>query len=64
MLAGAAAQLNAGVGNVGNYSPTAFLANTTLPEGVRALDYVATVVFVDGQADMDKARRLAQNPVP
>ncbi|MBX3261896.1 MAG: hypothetical protein KIS78_18075 [Labilithrix sp.] len=63
-LAGAAAQLNAGVGNVGNYSPTAFLANATLPDGVRALDYVATVVFVDGQADMDKARRLAQNPVP
>ncbi len=64
MLAGAAAQLNAGVGNVGNYSPTAFLANATLPAGVRALDYVATVVFVDSQADMDKARRLAQNPVP
>ncbi len=64
MLNGAAAQLNAGVGNIGNYSPTAFLANATLPAGVRALDYVATVVFVDGQADMDKARRLAQNPVP
>ena len=64
MLAGAATQLNAGVGNVGNYSPTAFLANATLPAGVRALDYVATVVFVDSQADMNKARRLAQNPVP
>ncbi len=64
MLADGAAQLNAGVGNVGNYSPTAFLANATLPAGVRALDYVATVVFVDGQAAMDKARRLAQNPVP
>lgn len=63
-LAGAAAQLNAGVGNVGNYSPTAFLANATLPEGIRALDYVATVVFVDRQADMNKARRLAQQPVP
>ena len=64
MLAPAAEQLNAGVGNIGNYSPTAFLANATLPEGVRALDYVATVVFVDGQAAMEKARRLAQNPVP
>lgn len=64
MLAGGAAQLNAGVGNIGNYSPTAFLANATLPAGVRALDYVATVVFVDDQAAMDKARRLAQNPVP
>ncbi len=64
MLTGAAAQLNAGVGNVGNYSPTAFLANATLPAGVRVLDYVATVVFVDSQADMNKARRLAQNPVP
>jgi hypothetical protein len=63
-LSGPAAQLNAGVGNIGNYSPTAFLANATLPSNVRALDYVATVVFVDGQADMDKARRLSQNPVP
>jgi hypothetical protein len=64
MLAAGGEQLNAGVGNIGNYSPTAFLANATLPAGVRALDYVATVVFVDSQADMDKARRLAKNPVP
>ena len=64
VLNGAAAELNAGVGNVGNYSPTAFIANATLPAGVRALDYVATIVFVDDQADMNKARRLAQNPVP
>jgi hypothetical protein len=64
MLAGAATQLNAGVGDIGNYSPTAFLANATLPAGVRAIDYVATIVFVDGQTDYDKARRLARNPVP
>ncbi len=64
MIAGAATQLNAGVGDVGNYSPTAFLANATLPAGMRALDYVATIVFVDGEADYAKARRLARNPVP
>lgn len=64
MLNGAATQLNAGINNIGNYSPTAFLANATLPADQRALDYVATVVFVDGASDMDKARRLAQNPVP
>lgn len=64
MLAAGAAQLNAGVGNVGNYSPTAFLANATLPSGVRALDYVATVVFVDSVADYAKAQQLAKNPVP
>ncbi len=63
-LSGPAAQLNAGVGNIGNYSPTAFLANATLPRASRSVDYVATVVFVDTQADMDKAKRLAQNPVP
>ncbi|MBX3228951.1 MAG: hypothetical protein KIT84_41530 [Labilithrix sp.] len=64
LLAAGGAQLNAGVGNVGNYSPTAFIANATLPAGVRQLDYVATVVFVDGAADYAKAQRLAQNPVP
>jgi hypothetical protein len=63
-LAPAATQLNAGVQNIGNYSPTAFLANATLPAGTRALDYVATVVFVDSAAEMNKARTLAQNPVP
>lgn len=64
MLEAGAAQLNAGVNNVGNYSPTAFLANSTLPSGVRALDYVATVVFVDSAADYAKAQKLSKNPVP
>lgn len=64
MLSGPAGQINAGVGNVGNYSPTAYLANATLPAGVRAMDYVATVVFVDKAADLEKARRLSSKPVP
>jgi hypothetical protein len=59
-----AAQLNAGVGNVGNYSPTAYLANATLPSDKRALDYVATVVFVDSAADYAKAQQLSKKPVP
>jgi hypothetical protein len=59
-----AMELNAGVHDIGNYSPTAYIANATLPAGVRSMDYVATVVFVDAQADMDKARRLARRPVP
>jgi hypothetical protein len=46
-----------------NYSPTAFHALST-KSGTRVMDYVATVVFVDGDADFDKAKRLAQNPVP
>lgn len=58
MVYGAAGQLNAGVQNVPNYSPTAFLVNT-MKESGRKLDYVATVVFMDRQADMDKAKRLA-----
>ncbi|MFO0738665.1 MAG: hypothetical protein U0270_22400 [Labilithrix sp.] len=64
MLTAGATQLNAGVGNVGNYSPTAFLANSTLPAQSRALDYVATVVFVDSAADYAKAQKLSKNPVP
>lgn len=59
-----AAQLNAGVGNIGNYSPTAFLANATLPTESRALDYVATIVFVDSAADYAKAQQLSKKPVP
>jgi hypothetical protein len=46
-----------------NYSPTAFHALST-KSGARVMDYVATVVFVDNDADFDKAKRLAQNPVP
>jgi hypothetical protein len=63
-LESGAAQLNAGVGNVGNYSPTAYLANATLPSSQRALDYVATVVFVDSAADYAKAQQLSKSPVP
>lgn len=62
MLAQGAGQLNAQVPP--NYSPTAFLANATLPAGVRAVDYVATVVFVDSAAELEKAKRLSANPVP
>lgn len=64
MTGALAAGLNAGVGNVGNYSPTAFISNAMLPEGVRAMDYVATVVFVDSSADYEKAKGLARNPIP
>jgi hypothetical protein len=46
-----------------NYSPTAFHALST-KSGTRVMDYVATVVFVDNDTDFDKAKRLAQNPVP
>lgn len=46
-----------------NYSPTAFHALAT-KSGTRLMDYVATVVFVDNDTDFDKAKRLAQNPVP
>ncbi len=61
----AAAQLNGLTGNVTNYSPTAFLVNAALPADHpdRKVDYVATVVFTP-QAAVEKARRLAQNPVP
>jgi len=57
-----AEQLNAGVQNVPNYSPTAFLVNAMLPAGVRTIDYVATVVFVDSDADYAKAKRIAMPP--
>ena len=58
-----AAQLNAGVHNVGNYSPTAFLVNAMQASSVRKLDYVATVVFTDA-AGYAKAKQLSHNPVP
>ena len=64
-LQGAAGELNAGVGNVGNYSPTSYLALSTLPSAKRKVDYVATVVFVDGAAQLAKAKSLAaSNPAP
>jgi hypothetical protein len=56
---GAAGQLNAGVQNVPNYSPTSFIVSAVQPQGLRTIDYVATVVFVDSDADMAKAKRLA-----
>ena len=54
-----AGQLNAGVQNVPNYSPTSFLVNAVQPVGLRKIDYVATVVFVDSDADLQKAKHLA-----
>ncbi|MBX3187253.1 MAG: hypothetical protein KF819_09565 [Labilithrix sp.] len=59
MTSEAASQLNAGVQNVPNYSPTAFLVSSMQESGLRKIDYVATVVFVDSDADMQKAKRLA-----
>ena len=59
MTSGPAGQLNAGVGNVPNYSPTAFLVSAVQPAALRKMDYVATVVFVDSEAEMTKAKRLA-----
>lgn len=44
----AAAGLNAGVGNIPNYSPTAFLVAAMQADGARPLEYIATVLFVDG----------------
>lgn len=62
-VTGAATQLNAGVQNIGNYSPTAFLVNAMEDASVRKVDYVATVVFVDGNG-YEKAKLLAKRPVP
>jgi hypothetical protein len=59
----AAAQLNAGIRDVRNYSPTAFLVNAMQSDGVRKMDYVATVVFTDN-AGYAKAKTLSRNPVP
>jgi hypothetical protein len=46
-----------------NYSPTAFLVQSMGPSASRTVDYVATIAFVDA-AGYEKAKRLAQNPVP
>ncbi len=59
MTAQAAGQLNAGVQNVPNYSPTAYLVSAVQPEGLRKMSYIATVVFVDGDAELEKAKRLS-----
>jgi hypothetical protein len=56
-----AMQLSAQMPN--NYSPTAFLVQAMADDQIRATDYVVTLAFV-GSAGYEKARRLAQNPVP
>jgi hypothetical protein len=62
MTASAATQLNGGIGNVPNYSPTAFMVSAMQDVPARKLDYVATVVFVDREADVLKAKKLAMAP--
>jgi hypothetical protein len=59
MTASGATRLNAGVGSIPNYSPTAYLVSAMQRDGLRKMDYIATVVFVDSQADLDKAKRLS-----
>jgi hypothetical protein len=56
-----AGMLNAQVPN--NYSPTAYLVESLGERGSRAMDYVATVAFVDA-AGYQKATTLSHNPVP
>ena len=46
-----------------NYSPTAFLVQTMPAASVRAVDYVATLAFVNA-AGYQKAQALSANPVP
>ncbi|HEY5937039.1 MAG TPA: hypothetical protein VIU61_20455, partial [Kofleriaceae bacterium] len=59
--ASAAQQLSANMPN--NYSPTAFLVQAIADPAIRSVDYVVTLSFVDA-AGYQKAKRLAQNPVP
>jgi hypothetical protein len=61
MTADAANMLNAPFPR--NYSPTAFLVASMGADESRTVDYVVTIAFVDG-AGYEKARRLAQRPVP
>ncbi|MBK9072420.1 MAG: hypothetical protein IPL79_15680 [Myxococcales bacterium] len=56
-MSDAAAGLNAGVGDVPNYSPTSFLVGAMQADGVRPLEYIATVLFVDG-ATYTKAKGI------
>lgn len=60
-VADGASQLDAQVPP--NYSPTAYLVQAMGPTETRPFDYVATVTFVNG-AGYDKAKALAQQPVP
>jgi hypothetical protein len=46
-----------------NYSPTAFLVQSMAEEPARAVDYVATLAFVNATG-YQKAQRLSSNPVP
>lgn len=46
-----------------NYSPTAYLVQAMGPTETRTMDYVTTITFVNG-AGYDKAKLLAQQPVP
>jgi len=46
-----------------NYSPTAYIVQAMGDEQTRTMDYVATLAFV-GSAGYEKAKVLAQNPVP
>lgn len=64
-----AAQVEGGIKQVNgavkpNYSPTAFIAQATLPKASRSVDYVATVVFVDNDEAFAKAKAIAKNPTP
>lgn len=60
-VAEGAGQLNAQVAP--NYSPTAYLVQSMGDTATRKFDYVTTVTFVNG-ATYDKAKVLAQQPVP
>jgi hypothetical protein len=46
-----------------NYSPTAFIVQAMGDDAVRSIDYVVTLTFVNSTG-YEKAKRLAQNPVP
>lgn len=57
--ASVAEALNAGVQNIPNYSPTAFLVNAMQSAENRKVEYVATVLFFERSGDYAKAKRLA-----
>ena len=59
-IAAGATQLNANI--KANYSPTAYIV-AAMPDGMRSMDYVATVTFV-GTSGYAKAKVLAMQPVP
>ena len=64
MLTAGATRLSADVGNVDGLLADRLPPRTHAPRRrARALDYVATVVFVDSAADYAKAQKLS-NPVP